>query len=598
MRLVILAAALLATALPAAAGLLSGQGVAVVDATGAQRASFSSNETIGFSVAIFNGAVSANRISFQVSVVAPNGNVVFRHVGNSVRGTVGTAASAITGIAISRFAQGPGAYTLKATATLDGVAVEQDQTFVISSPNLLLIYPPNGAVNLTDNPLTFQWYSSGAATYRVTVGDNPSLYNAYFVQTTAPGASSLTYPQNPSDNRQRLSTGQIYYWNVAGLDGNGNVVAQSQVPFSFSVANTALTRDLAVTAFTIEGAADASGNIPFVVTVANQGNTTETNTPLRVTVGGLTAPGSPITIPQMSPADVKTFNVFAPIPTGMTQAIAIACLTLFDDNVANNCKTLTVNAPPPISSGTLASITAEMSAPQIWQAIQNILKDQGMDLSEYNLVNMEGSMTQAQLAALLDQLRQGLVQTSLSGPPLSTLNPPSASTAAPAGMDAGAPPPPPTAPGPDASAPPAPETLAPPPVVSTGAYEPPTIAQEQTWSGVATPLAPQTVSVAVKKAVIWERLWKRLSSEPVPVVDFSQHMVVAIMAGAQDRGDRIEIDDYKTEGDTLNVRYRIISYARPFAAEGDQKDAPKKTTQYLLTVIPRSVLKVKFEKGD
>ena len=572
-----LAGALFLLALPAAAGLLSGQGVAVLDATGGQRASFSTNETIGFTVAVYNGVVSPNRTSFQFSVVAPNGNTVFRHVGNSVRGTVGNAASSVTGIAISGFAQGPGTYTLKATASLDGVNLEQDQTFAISSPNLLLIYPPNGSLNLTDNPLTFQWYSSGAATYRVTVGDNPSLYNAVFVQTTAPGASSLTYPQNPTDARERLSTGQIYYWNVVGLNVNGNVVAQSQVPFSFSVANTSLTRDLAVTGLTVTGPADASGNVPFLITVADQGNTTETNTPLRVTVGGLTAPGTPINVPQMSPADVKTFNVSAPIPTGMTQAMAIACLTIFDDNVANNCMTLTVNMPPPISSGTLAGQTAEMSSAQIWQAIEQILQDQGVDLSEYNLASMEGSLTQAQLMALLDQLRQGLVQVNLSGPPLvGALGP----TLAPAPVFSTA----------------AAGTFPAAPVPSTGPPEAQSVAQEQSWSGVSTPLAPQTIAVAVTKEAIWGRLWRRLSADPVPLVDFSQHLVVAIIAGGEDAGDRIEIENYKPEGDTLTVRYRIVSYARPFAVDEGKKAAPKKAAPYFLSAIPRTVLKVKFER--
>ncbi|PMZ61519.1 hypothetical protein C1X97_30690, partial [Pseudomonas sp. FW306-2-11AA] len=89
---------------------------------------------------------------------------------------------------------------------LDGVTLEQDQTFTVSSPNLLLIYPPNGATNLTDNPLTFQWFSSGATSYRVTVADNLAMYNPVY-QTTVTGVNSMTYPNNPnpSDPRQRLS---------------------------------------------------------------------------------------------------------------------------------------------------------------------------------------------------------------------------------------------------------------------------------------------------------------------------------------------------------------------------------------------------------
>jgi hypothetical protein len=204
---------------------------------------------------------------------------------------------------------------------------------------------------------------------------------------------------------------------------------------------------------------------------------------------------------------------------------------------------------------------------------------------------MEGSMTQAQLMTLLDQLRQGLVQTNLSGPTLTGLLGPTVSSST-----AAAPPPD----EPAAPPPPAPDAPAAPPVVSTVAPEAQSLAQEQSWSGFTTPLAPQTVTVAVKKEAIWERLWNRLSSEPVPVVDFSQHLVLAIIAGREEAGDRIEIEDSKADGDTLTVRYRIIAYARPFAAGGDLKAAPKKSTQYLLTVVPRTVTKVTFErlKGD
>jgi hypothetical protein len=544
-----LAALLFLAALPAAAGLLSPQGVSVLDGTGAPRQSFSTNETIGFQVAVNNGAASPNRVTFMFNVVAPNGNVVFRHNGNAARGTVGNTASAVTGLVVSGFAQGPGTYTLKATASLDGVNLEQDATFTISSPNLLLIYPPNGSVNLTDNPLTFQWYSSGAATYRVTVGDNPSLYNALFVQTAPAGSNSLTYPQNPSDPRQRLSTGQTYYWGVVGLDVNGNVVAQSQTPFSFSVANTALTRDLAVTALTINGMADASGNIPFQITVANQGNTTESNTPLRVTVGGLSAPGTPLTVPQLSPGDAKTFAVSAPIPTDMASGLVIACLTIFDDNVANNCATLMVSRPTAISSTTFGSQTAQMSAEQIWAAIEQILQDQGVDLSGYNLINMEGSMTQAELAQLLDQLRQGQVATNLSGPPLPSVVPSGPS---------------PTAPVADAAIPP------PPPIEPAG-QDDQSVAAEQTWSGTSSPMSPRTVAVAVTKEGNWRRLWSRLSA------------------------DRIQIEEALASQGLLTVRYRPVSYAR-FDPGTARTAAPKDTVPYILEVIPRTVLKVKFEK--
>jgi hypothetical protein len=597
MRARFLAAPLLLLALPAA-GAVIGTGVAVLDSTNAQRQSFSTNEKIGFSVAVSvtapGGATSASRLTFEFDVLAPNGGTVFTHMANSSRGTVGNATSSITMIPISGFAAVPGTYTLNAKATLDGVTTTQSITFQVSSPNILLVYPPNGAANLSDNPLTFQWYSSGATSYRVTVGDNPSLYNALFSQTVA-GATTLTYPQNPTDARERLSTGQTYYWNVAGLDSNGNVVAQSQVPFSFSVAKTALARDLAVTGLVVSGLPDKAGNYPLTITVANQGNTTETNTPLRVTMGGVTAPNTPITVPLLSPSDVKTYSVSAPIPPGMTQGMAIACLTIFDDNVSNNCMTLTVTPPPGVSTGTLASAGGEgMTADQIWQAIEQILQGEGIDLSQYNLVNMEGSMTKDQLQALLDQLRQGLAQVNLSGPSATGSADP-ASFAVPEFSTGTAP----------AAA--APETPLPAPAVaestgeyrtvaaSTAAAETPTLAQEQSWSGTSKPMGAQTVAVAVKSEAIWKRIWGRLSLDPLPVVDFSQHLVIAISVGAEDPGDRIEIAEYKTEGDTLTVRYRVVAEARPFEAAG-RRPAAKAATHFFVGVVPRTVLKVKFDR--
>jgi len=578
MRKVLLAAVLILAARAASAGLLTGQGATVLDQANAQRATFSTNEKIGFMQIVNNGAASLNRIFFQFSVTAPNGNIVFRHTGNSVGGTVGNSASQVNGLAISGFAQGPGLYTLKALATLDGVTLEQTQTFTISSPNLLLIYPPNGAMNLTDNPLTFQWYSSGAATYRVTVGDNPSLYNAVFVQSSAGGASTLTYPQNPTDPRERLSSGQTYWWKVEGLDLNGNIVATSQVPFSFSVSNTALTRDLAVTSLEISGPMDGSGGIPFTIVVKNQGNTTESNTPLRVTLGGLTAPNTPISVPQMSPSESLTFNVSASIPSDMNEALAIACLTIFDDTVANNCKTVSVTRPAAISTGTFAQDCGSVSGEQIWQAIRLVLMDQGINLDDYTFTGMEGSLSCAELSALLDQLRQGQAQANLTGPP------PSGNY-----FTAPAPAAPVTSVKPDKGA-------APPPGLENGEEQPQTVVTEKSWSGVSVPMSKTSAAVLIRTEANWKRLWPKLSDEPIPLIDFTAHSVIAVMAGKEDDANRIEIDNMQSLSSKLTVRYRLVSYVQPFSGRAAPTAPGTKPAPYLLIAIPRTSLKVSFEK--
>jgi hypothetical protein len=108
-------------------------------------------------------------------------------------------------------------------------------------------------------------------------------------------------------------------------------------------------------------------------------------------------------------------------------------------------------------------------------------------------------------------------------------------------------------------------------------------------------MGPRTVSLTVTNSAIWARLWKRLSPDPVPDVDFNQYLIVAIVAGAKEGGDRIDIDSYRQEGDTLVVSYRIVAYARPFDADAP-KAAQKESTHYFMGALPRTVLKVKFNR--
>lgn len=577
LALTALAAALLGPAAGrASAALLSAQGSAVIDSNGAPRATFSSNETIGFSQTVFNGVASSNRTYFQFEVVAPNGNTTFRHTGNSTPGSIGNASARISGVAISGMYQGPGTYTMRGTASLDGTSLQQTQTFTISSPNILLIYPPNGSTGLTDNPLTFQWFSSGAATYRISVGDNPSLYNPILVQNTGAGASSFTYPQNPADDRQQLAAGQLYYWKIEGLDANGNVVAQSQVPYSFGVQTVANTRDLAVTVLDVAGAPDAAGAIPFTVTVTNQGTTTETAVPLKFTIGGLPAPGTPIELPSMMPGDAKTYTLTGTIPSDQAQGLAIACLTIFDDTVANNCKTLTVARPTSASgSDTGSPGGVPLTAEQIWEAIKQLLKERGIDLAEYDLVSLEGSLTRDELAALLDQLRQGQAQAVITGPPLAA--PPASSLpAAPAPYEA-------PSVASDAPALPAPEEEA----QEDGATE---------WSGYATPLAAKTMTLTVGDQARWKKLWARLSDQPAPKVDFARYKVAAILVGKGAKADRVDVESVQPAGQDLRVRYRLVKLSRLGRTNApDLKSLGTRFTPFLLKLVPRDVAAVRFE---
>ena len=422
----VLCAVLFLLAAPASAGLLSVQGVAVLDGAGAPRAIFSNNERIVFQQRVHNGAASANRIVFRFTVLSPTGSQVFEHAGNAVPGSVGTAASQVSGVPISGFYSGPGVYTLKAQASLDGSAVEQTASFTLSSPNILLVYPPNGSRDLSDSPLTFRWASSGATRYRVLVGDNPSFYNSLFSQETGSGETFLSYPQNPSDSRQRLSLGQIYYWKVEGLDANGNAMAASEVPFSFSVLSAAMTKDLAVVLLEITPVGGGAGVIPFRVSVKNQGSTTESNVQLRFGIGGVPAPGTPVIIPVLNPGDSKDM-IPASLPPG--QGESLHRLRRDIRRHPQQLQDLTVSCLEGAVPGRRRSRSSARAPPGSRagvQAISELLKEKGLtaELDGYSLSAWKGSSTKTSWRLSSTGLRKGEVGVTLSGPPGAPSPPP------------------------------------------------------------------------------------------------------------------------------------------------------------------------------
>lgn len=404
----------LGIALPAWGGLLSPSGVFVKDGAGTVRSTYSNSERLTLSARINNAVASANRVQFVFRVTNPSGAEVFRHSGNSVPGSVGNSASQVSGLAIAKFFTGPGVYTFSADAALDGQTVSQSAQFTVSSPNIIMVYPPNGARDVSDKPLTFRWVSSGAAKYRLTVGDNAALYNSVFSQDTQGAESFLSYPENPADPRANLASGQVYYWRVEGLDPSGNVVARTELPFNFTARTASLTRDLAVASLETTGLVGTE--VFFKVKVANQGGTSEANVSLRLSLGGLPASGSPVTLPQMSPGASGEYAFSAQIPTDQAQSLAIACLDFFDDSVANNCKSVQVQRPAGASSEAGFGAARQLTKEELWQAVKQKLIELGYDLSKYDLDSMS-DLTAEEMASLLASLSSGQVQVSVTGPP-------------------------------------------------------------------------------------------------------------------------------------------------------------------------------------
>ncbi|TBR21279.1 hypothetical protein EPO15_10695 [bacterium] len=398
----------------AQAGLLSASGVFLKDGSGASRATYSNSERLSMTARLNNAVASVNRVQFKFRILNPVGAEVFVHTGNSVPGSAGNSASQVSGIPIAKFFTGPGIYTFLADATLDGQTVSQSAQFTVSSPNIIMVYPPNGARDVSDKPLSLRWVSSGAAKYRVTVGDNASLYNSVFSGLTAGGENFLNYPENPADQRANLASGQVYYWKVEGLDNDGNVVARSEVPFNFTARTASLTRDMAVA--TLETTGLVGAEVFFRVQVRNQGGTSEANVPLRLSLGGLPASGSPISLPQLSAGDIKEYSFSAPIPMDQAQSLAIACVEFFDDNVPNNCKSLQVQRPA-TGSGSGFGPARPLTKEELWQALQQKLIEQGLDLAGYDIESMSQLSTE-DMAALLAELSKGQVTIGVSGPPV------------------------------------------------------------------------------------------------------------------------------------------------------------------------------------
>ncbi|HBL19062.1 MAG: hypothetical protein A2X36_04425 [Elusimicrobia bacterium GWA2_69_24] len=554
-------------ALPAAgwAGLLTPQGVAVRDATNAERNSFSSNEKLTLQARVNNAAASTDYIRFRFAVMNPGGTQVFYHQGNAVPGRVGNAASQVAGIPVARFYSGPGVYTFKAQATLDGATVEQQATFTVSSPNIILLYPPNGAQGVSDRPLTFRWSSSGATRYRLTVGDSPSLYNAVFSQETGGGETFLSYPDNPSDQRQRLAAGQTYYWKVEGLDLNGNAVAASEVAYSFTVQSASLARDLAVGTLSMESA--AGGQITFQVLVHNQGGTSESNLPLKFSLGGIPAAGSPVQLPVLTPGQSKQYSFTAALPSDQGKSLAIACIEFFDDNVANNCQTVQVERPKEdAASGDIFAPERKLSRTEMLDAICKLLQEKE-GLQTYDCV--DPGIPDDELEALLKGLQTGLVDISYIG-------------AEPA------PPPPAYIPPPISAAPPVGEA----PTALPQEEAESELAKE--WRGLTIPLSPKVVKLVVRSGKEFKRLWRRINDERTPEVDFKRYMVIGVVAGGDDRAYKADIEEVQTTIKGMVVRFRLAVRRAEEILPGTEIEKDRSAVPYHLKVVPTSGQAIDF----
>lgn len=578
MKKIIAVLLLAAFAAPAGAANLTAVSATVNDVTGAVRATFTSGERLTLRQAVNVGVTSPSggQISFTFTIKGPDGATRFTHTGNQAPGTAGGAQSQLAGISIASFYSTPGQYTFVPGAVLDGapanfLALGPYPAFTISSPNIGLIYPPNGATGLSDSPLTFRWVASGATRYRITVADNASLYNPAYTEVNA-GESYYPYPVNPSEERARLVADKVYYWKIEGLDAANNTISQSTI-YSFSLKQqaTSQARNVAITALNLATAvSDYSLPMSFNAVLTNTGASTESGLSVRMTLGGIGAQESPKPVASIGAGESQTLSFTAYMPADQQQSLAVACTDLFDDNVPDNCKTALIsrNAGTSGSSGAAGTNSTSLSYDEMFQAI---LKQLGPDaaaaLQGYTFSSLScANCSQSELYDIISALLKGdatlvdaAVTDTASGAPAAAAAPGAAAKTETA----------------EASS----ETM-------ELAEEKPAGLEE--WSGYTearSDKAPATFIITSRKE--WRKLWKTISAEDEPEVDFDAKMVVGIVAGSGDMADQVRLmGQRKTEDGLVFDYYVIAAQARPQAAA------------YVFKVYPRSEEKIGFNRLD
>jgi len=87
----------------------------------------------------------------------------------------------------------------------------------------------------------------------------------------------------------------------------------------------------------------------------------------------------------------------------------------------------------------------------------------------------------------------------------------------------------------------------------------------------------------------WKKLWKIISSEKAPGVDFKEKMIIGIAAGRNNRADTVRILSQRPGEDGLKVDYYMIK-----AEEG--KDTP--FWPYIFKIVGKVEGKVEYKRLD
>ena len=521
---------------------LTAVGISICDISGSARTTFSNTESVVLRQQVNNSTQSVNMITFRFRILNPSGAVTFEHEGNAAPGTPGLSQTQISGILISQFYSVPGIYIFRGKATLDSETVTQEISFNVSSPNITLTYPPHGVKNLSDNPLVFRWVASGASKYKLTVSDNPGLYNPIYTDVNS-GGSSATYPQNPTEPRQQLVAGQSYYWKIEGLDVYNNKISESNV-YSFAMRADAASqsRNITVSALAITTPViDFQKPINFQVTVSNTGSSNESNIALKFTLGGVPAQDSPKQISFLNAGQSSNFAFTAFVPSGQNDSLAVACTDLFDDNIPDNCKTKLISKSGGGSG--FQPPAKQMSYAEMWNEILKRLGPdavksmEGYTFESISCPNCSGAELSEMIAALVGGDAQIINAAIASSGGLILPGGGSSRSTGWSALDR------------------APEMSLDIPEF-TGS-----LAKE--WSGFSDIFNNKKIKTFVLRTKKeWKGVWKLLSSEELPRVDFKKKMIIGIVSGRKDRAENIRILNWRKTTEGRRADYYMVQAAR------------------------------------
>jgi len=134
-----------------------------------------------------------------------------------------------------------------------------------------------------------------------------------------------------------------------------------------------------------------------------------------------------------------------------------------------------------------------------------------------------------------------------------------------------------------------------PPAAHPEPPKPPAVLSvQQEWQGADSGI-PDTRVVVIRNQEAWAKLWTDMQDkDPLPEINFSQHVVIGVFAGEQPAGTSISFGKIRDREDDVYAPYRFI----PPAAQVSTTTVPAPTHPYLLSLLPSVDKKIRLSQRE